>query len=913
MNWNALVRDRLREITGNAAHDAEIVEELADDLEQRFEERRRAGRSEQDALAVALTELADTDTLRARLRRERPASSRPPAPPAAEPSHPLTGLASDIRYAARVLVASPGFAAAAILTLAIGIGAVIAIFSVIDAVLLKPVPYPDADRLVAVWETDRDSSTTHEPGSVPDLLDFRQRARQIDQFGALYADEATLTPPQGEPTRLATLLVAGDLLPMLGAQTVAGRLFTRTEYRDGGDVALISERLWAREFQRDPAAIGRTLRLDDRPMVIVGVLPDGSDVGVLQWLLAADYGRGFADRDARTRVDAWVPLKLDPAAMPRTTHPILVLGRLAPGAGIASAQKEMTATTLALEQAYPENKARGAHVEPFMSVVFGPVRPTLRVLAIAVALVLALACANVASMVLVRGTRRLREVAIRRALGATVQRLTRQFVIENALVAVCAAGLGIGIALVTLRVLTLVGPADVPRLAEAGLDVRLLVMTLGLAAGVAILFGCVPVAQARRLDLLAALGAEDSRAATAGGGMSAARGALVVAEVALALMLAVGAGAMIRSLMRLEAVDPGFQADGVIKAEFQLPAGRYPRNFRKWPDFAEMHRFNASLLEQLASVPGIEAASLAGNHPLDAGFTNSFTIVGREAEGRNWPEISVRRVTPGYFRVVQVPIVRGRAFRDGDTTAAPAVALVNEAAARRFFGEADPIGQQIQFWGTARTIVGLVGNERFHGITEAPPPAVYSPLSQTPSADGGEALLIRTGEPNAMTGAVRHAIAQVDPGLAVFGVEPLRTTLEESFGRRRFVMLLLTCFAMIALALSAIGMHAVLSADVAARTREIGIRMALGARPLEVLRLVLSRSARLTAIGLGVGLAGALGLMRLLASLLFDVHADDAASVGAALLVLTAVTLAASLIPATRALGTEPGTTLRQE
>ena len=395
--------------------------------------------------------------------------------------------------------------------------------------------------------------------------------------------------------------------------------------------------------------------------------------------------------------------------------------------------------------------------------------------------------------------------------------------------------------------------------------------------------------------------------------MSAARGALVVAEVALALMLAVGAGAMIRSLMRLEAVDPGFQADGVIKAEFQLPAGRYPRDFRKWPDFAEMHRFNASLLEQLASVPGIDAASLAGNHPLDAGFTNSFTIVGREAEGRNWPEISVRRVTPGYFRVVQVPIVRGRAFRDGDTTAAPAVALVNEAAARRFFGEADPIGQQIQFWGTARTIVGLVGNERFHGITEAPPPAVYSPLSQTPSADGGEALLIRTGEPNAMTGAVRHAIAQVDPGLAVFGVEPLRTTLEESFGRRRFVMLLLTCFAVIALALSAIGMHAVLSADVAARTREIGIRMALGARPLEVLRLVLSRSARLTAIGLIVGLAGALGLMRLLASLLFDVHTSDAASVGAALIVLTAVTLAASLIPAARALGTEPATTLRQE
>jgi putative ABC transport system permease protein len=913
MQWNALVRDRLREITGNAAHDAEIVEELAGDLEQRYEERLRQGRSDAEARADALAELADTETLRARLRRDHPSPWRPPSPPSNEPSHPFVGLASDIRYAARVLRASPGFAAAAILTLAVGIGAVTAIFSVVDAVLLKPVPYPDAERLVAVWETDRDSSTTHEPASVPDLLDFRQRATQVDQFGALYADELTLTPAHGEPTRLATMLVAGDLLHMLGARPVAGRLFNDAEYRDGSAVALISDRLWAREFRRDPAAIGRTLRLDDRPAVVIGVLPDGADVGVLQWLLAADYGRGFADRDARTRVDAWVPLKLDTKEMPRSTHPILVLGRTAPGASASAAQKEMTAITLALEQAYPDNKARGAHVEPFLSVVFGPIRPTLRVLAITVALVLVLACANVANMVLVRGTRRLREVAIRRALGATVPRLTRQFVIENALIALCAAALGGGVALATLRVLTLAGPADVPRLADAGLDARMLVMMLGLAAGVAVLFGCVPIAQARRLDLLAALGAEDSRAATAGGGMTTARGALVVAEVALALMLAVGAGAMIRSLMRLEAVDPGFQADGVLKAEFQLPAARYPRDFKKWPDFAEMHRFNASLLEQLAALPGINAVSIAGNHPLDAGFTNSFTIVGREAEGRNWPEISVRRVTPGYFRVVRVPVVRGRAFREGDATTAPAVALVNEAAAQRFFGQADPIGQQIRFWGTARTIVGLVGNERFHGVTVAAPPAVYAPLSQTPSADGGEVLLIRTDEPTAMTNAVRRAISHVDPGLAVFGLEPLRRTLEESFGRRRFVMLLLTCFAVIALALSAIGIYAVLSADVAARTREIGIRMALGARPREVLGLVLSRSVRLTGIGLVVGLAGALGLMRMLASLLFDVHARDGVSVGAALLVLTTVAFAASLIPAARALGTEPGTTLRQE
>jgi predicted permease len=486
-------------------------------------------------------------------------------------------------------------------------------------------------------------------------------------------------------------------------------------------------------------------------------------------------------------------------------------------------------------------------------------------------------------------------------------------VIENALIAAGAAIGGVAIAMITVRVLTLVGPADVPRLTEATLDARLLGLAAAIAALVAVAFGCMPVLQARRLDLLGALGAEDSRAATAGRRHGFARGVLVVAEVALAVMLAVAAGAMIRSLMRLEAVDPGFQADGVLKAEFQLPPSRYPVDFRKWPDFVEMHRFNQRLLEQIASMPGVQAAALAGNHPLDAGFTNSFTIVGREAEGRDWPEIGVRRVTPDYFRVVRSPLVRGRVFGDGDSTEAPAVALVNEAAALRFFGDADPIGHQIRFWGTPRTIVGIVGNERFHGVAEAPPPAVYAPLAQTPSADGGEVLLIRAAEPQAMTDAVRRAITSADPGLALFGVEPLKNTLEESFGRRRFVMLLLAGFALIALSLSAIGMHAVLSADVAARTREIGIRMALGARPRAVLGLVLSRSARLTALGLVAGVGGALGLMQLLASLLFEVRPRDAASLGAAVVVSAVLMLAASVIPAARAVGTEPVTTLREE
>jgi putative ABC transport system permease protein len=913
MEWSRLVRERLRAAAGAEPAD-DVVDELAEYLSERYEDRVAGGVEPAAARAEAVAGLDDlrglTAALKARPRRRR----QPFAPSSHSESRMLANLPQDLRYAARLLRRHPGFAFSAILIIAIGIGAATAIFSVVDAVLLRPLPYPQAERLVAVWETDRDSGTMREPASLPDLLDMRRQAHRVETFGGVIADELNLTSPAGEPIRLAGLYVSSDVLPMLGVRPVAGRLFTAAEYQSGhDDLVLISDRLWARQFDRDPRIAGRTVSLDDRQRVVVGVVPDTSDTGVLQWLLAADYSRGFADRDARSRVDVWAPLPMDVRALPRDTHPILALGRLASGASVPVAQQELDALMGRLERAYPENKARGAHVEPFTRIVLGRVYLALWVLLAGVGLVLVVACVNVANLLLVRGTARLREIALRSALGAAPRRLARQFLVENALLTALGGTLGIGVAVGLVRVLVAIAPADVPRLASIAVDARVLALALAMTAAVALVFGLVPVLQAWRLDLNRALATDGGRAGTGGPRQQWTRSLLVVAEVALAVVLTVGAGLMIRSLSRLEQVDPGFRTDHVLKAEFQLPASRYPSDFKQWPNFVEMHRFNAALLDAVRQLPGIEAAALAGSHPLDAGFTNSFTVVGRESEGRDWPEIAVRRLTPGYFGLLRVPLVHGRLLRDGDDTAAAPVALVNQAAARRFFGARDPLGQQIAFWGTARTIVGVVGNERFHGVAEPVSPAVYTPLAQTPSANGAEVLLVRAANAEAIGGALRGTIQRLDPGLAVFGEEPLAATLSHSFGQRRFVMQLLAAFAMVALLLAALGIYAVLSYEVAQRGREIGIRLALGAGAHRMTRWIVARGVRLTMAGLVLGGVAALAAARLLRALLFEVAPTDATTFSAVLVVLCAVALTASYLPARRAVHTDPLVALREE
>ena len=819
----------------------------------------------------------------------------------------------DLRLAARLLLKNPGFAAAAILTLALGIGANTAIFSVVNGVLLRPAPVADLERLVLLWETDRNSGTTREPGSIPDFLDYQARGRSLDALAGVIPGTANLETGTGDPTEVALLQVSRQMFPLLGVPPIAGRNFSVEEDAAGGPaVALISASLWRGAFGGSTSAVGRTIRIDDRPHEIVGVMPDAGDFGVLQILGAAAYSRGFADRGERTRVDVWTPLQPNPKALPRETHPLLMLGRLAPGASAEAAQEEFAGIAADLERTYPVNAARGVHVEALTDIVFGPVRPLLYLLLGAVGLVLLVASVNVASLLIARGAARTQEVAVRRALGATRAQLLRQFLVESLMLTIAAAIVGVGVAYAGVRVLIGLAPADVPRLPSVSIDLPILGVTLAVSVLVGLAFGLIPTLQARHIDMQSTLKDDGGSRGTAGRGRGRLRGALVVAELSFAVMLLAGAGLLVRSFWNLQRVDTGFRAQGVLKAEFKLPPTRYPSDFRVWPNFKEQHAFNEAILMRAAALPGVVSVALAGEHPINPGFTNSFFVVGRREEARTWPEISVRRVTPGYFATVGLALTRGRLFDDRDATSAPTVTVINEAAASRFFTGRDPLGAQIQMYGSARTIVGVVANEKFQGLVKEAPIAMYMPLAQAPSVGGNGVLLVRTsGDPMALASAVRAVIHERDASLAVSGIEPLETTLLRSVSQRRFAMLLLGLFATSALLLGAVGIHGVLSYEVATRRREIGIRMALGARPAGILGLVVGEGAALTAIALVIGGAGALALTRFLETLLFGVSASDPLTLAIVAALMTIVALAATTIPAWRAARVDPAAALR--
>ena len=614
---------RLRSWMGRETMEREMDEEMRFHIEKATEKNLRAGMSPEEARRAALVSFGGVERFKEQSRDE----ARP---------RRLEDLMQDLRFGLRTLAKNPGFTLVAVLTLALGIGANTAIFSVVNGVLLRPIPLHDADRLMVVWETDRNSGTTREPASVPDYLDFQERSRTFERLAAFTGAEVNLTLAQGEPTRLAALAVTHEYMPMIGVRPILGRGLTAADDKPGApDVALISEGLWQRLFARDPSAVGRTIRLDDRPTTVIGVLPNTGAFGSLQILSAADYARSFADRGRDTRVEMWVPLRPDPERSPRDTHPIIVLGRLARGATPDAAQQEMSAVAAALEKQYPSNTARGVYLEPLSEVVFGPVRPALFVLLGAVALVLLVACANIANLLFARGAVRLREVAVRTALGAGWRRLLHQFLVESTLLTAAGVALGLLFAYLGLHLLLALAPGGIPRLSEVGIDGRVLGATLGISVLVALAVGLVPAFQARRTDLQATLKEEAGRGATADAARGRLRAGLVVAELALAVVLLAGAGLLLKSFWLLRQVDPGFRAGGVIKAEFQLPASRYPVDFSKWPNWPEQRRFYDAVLERVQGIPGIEAAAFAGNHPLDPGFANSFYVVGRREEARD--------------------------------------------------------------------------------------------------------------------------------------------------------------------------------------------------------------------------------------------------------------------------------------
>jgi putative ABC transport system permease protein len=822
----------------------------------------------------------------------------------------LDGPRQDLRHALRQLRRSPGFAAIAILTLALGIGASAAIFSVVDGVLLRPAPFPSADRLVVVWETDRNSGTTREPGSWPDLEDYQAQSRTFQELAGFVATQQTMTSRDRDPERVSVMLATHGLLPLLGVQPLAGRLFGKDEDTPGGArVALLGERFWKTRFGGDPDVMGRTFQLDGQSYSVIGVAPAGADLGVNQINARAAYHAPF---EGRGHVDVWVPLQASADILPRSTHPVFFLGRLAPGATLTGARQELSGIASRLEAQYRENAGRGVHLESFGDVVFGPARPALRLLLAVVALVLLVACANVANLLLARGTGRSREVAVRSALGAGARRLARQFLAESLVLSLASAVLGVVLAIGGLRLLLALAPAGIPRLDQVAIDGRVLLVTSLLAALVAVAFSLVPTFQARRVDLTSALRSESGRGSSASAGRRWLRSALVVGEVALAVVVLVSASLLVESFQRLRHVDPGFDVSGTLKARYSLPASRYPQDYSKYPNWTEVTGFHRALLRRVAALPGVTSAAISGADPLDAGFTNSFLIVGREEEAAHQPEIRTRQISPDYLSTARIPIVAGRGIRPSDDVSAAPVALVNQAAVRRYFPSASPIGEQIRFWGASRRIVGVVGDVKFQGLDQATPPAVYVPIAQTPMAGAG--LLVRTSvDPATLEAPIRRIVHDLDPDLALYGMEPMSQALAGTLAGPRFIAALIGIFAALAVLLALVGVESILAYAVARRRPELGIRMALGAGARRVRAMVIGDGLRLAGLGLLLGLVAALAFSKLLAGLLFEVTpVSPPVYVGVAGLVVAATVLAA-WIPARRATRVDPMAVLREE
>ncbi|HEX7023756.1 MAG TPA: ABC transporter permease [Gemmatimonadales bacterium] len=894
---------------GRRGVERDVAEELRFHLEERIEELVATGMSREAAEREARARFGDLPAIGSEVARiDRRIVRRRGA------AEWWDGVRRDCRYAFRALRRAPAFTTVAVLTLGLGIGANTAIFSVVDGVLLRPAPFLHMDRLVMVWETDRKSGTSREPASIPDYLDLQRLNRRFEQLTGFSPAEVNLTPDHGEPSRVAALAVSQGLLPMLGIRPLLGRNFTLEEDRPGAArVVLISEELWTRAFSRDRRALGQSLRINDVPHVIVGILPASADFGTLQILGAAAYGRAFADRGGRTRVDLWLPTRPNPTPESRGTHPLFIMGRIRPDATVQVAQEEMDALAAELERAYPEsNDGRGTSVEALSRIVFGPVKPALLVLLGAVGLVLLVACANVANLLLARATSRMREVTVRAALGASARRLATQFFAESAILTSAGAALGVGLAVLGLRVLVSLAPSDIPRVGAVDIDARVLVATVALTVGVGLIFGILPLWQLRGNNLQSLLAGEGSRGTSVGRRHRRLRSALVISEVALAVMLMAGAGLLIRSFWQLEQVYPGFRTVGVLKAEFELPRSRYPQDYATFPRWPEAQRFADELRRRLAALPGVQSVSIAGSHPLDAGFTSSINVVGREAEAVDWAEPSIRRVDAGYFRTIGGSLMAGRFFDASDAVETAPVVIVNEAARRQFFEGRSPLGQRIRLWGAERVVIGVVGNERIHGLVADTPPAVYLPISQAP-VTGGSVLVRGTGDPRGLIPALHRTVRDLDPALPLFGVEPLAETLSNSLGQRRFTMAVLGLFAAVSLLLASVGVHGVLSYTVAQRTREIGIRMALGADQGKVRALVVGQGAALTMSGLALGLAGAFAVTRLLSSLLYGVGPTDPVAFGGVVLVLSGVALLASYFPARRATRINPVEALRDE
>jgi putative ABC transport system permease protein len=889
-HWLYTIPLRLRSLFHRGRADQELDEELRDHIERKAEEYVAKGLAPKEARRQALLELRGIERTKEECRQARRAAW-------------LQDLAPDLRYALRMLRRNPGFAAAAILTLALGIGAMVAIFSIVDTLVLKPLPFPAADRLVRVESVFASMGRGSGIVSYPNFIDWRARNHVFDGMAVFDTRAFTLTGPR-EPVHLQGAVVSAQLFSLLGVTPELGRSFLPSEDRpsatNGTDPVILSHSLWVRDFNSERSALGRIVQLNGQPFTIVGVMPASFQFPIEAqpldlWTTIAVDARGGANAMTAQRGAAYLN----------------AVGLLKPGVTLRKAEAEMDAVADTMNREHPENRPRTVHIVPEVEALIGPARIPLLVLLGVVGCVLLIACANVANLILARGAGRHREMAVRASLGASRRRAVRQLLTESVLLGFLGGGAGLAMALSCMKLLTGMIPAEIPRANDIHLDARLLAFTFLVSLFVGILFGFAPALRLSRIDLTAAL--KDGERSSEGKGQTGVRNALVVSEVALAGILLPAAILLVQSFLHLTQVKPGFDPHDVLTFEIDSPPTKQD---------SQASRFFRQVVKRMSTVPGVISASAAASLPLTGdNIASSFEIEGPPTPMGSRPTADFNAVEPNYFRTLHVPLLAGRDFTESDDSNSMPVVLINRTFAERFFPGKNPIGKHVRpgignGYGPGklpmREIVGVIGDVKQAGIETQAAPEIYAPLAQSPF--GTMFIVARTAiDPGGIVAGARRQVAMVDKNTPIYEVKRLDQYFDDSLSLPRLVTLLLGGFAVLAVTLACLGVYGVVSYLVARLTREIGIRVAFGAGTDEILRWILCQGLSPALLGAVIGLILSFGLARLLSSFLYGVSATDPTTFFVAPVALLGVAALASLIPARRAMRVDPMVALRYE
>ena len=893
MNWREYVRTHLPALDVPGPREAEIVEELAVQLESTYDRARARGANEEDAIRIAIAEVPDWTAFASTVRTiERPYV--PPPVVGAGPGGIMTGLVQDVRYALRALKRAPGFASVSIVTLALGIAATTIVYSIVDGILLRPLPIVDPDRVMLARET---SPTFRDMGlSWPNFLDWRTRQTSFEIFACWRGLTANLTGIE-RPRRLNVRQVTWNLLSALGVKVAVGRDFTAGDDTWGVErTGIVSHAFWQRELGGSADAIGRRIMLDESPVTVIGVLP-----------------RGFT---ISREEDIFLPLETyndpnNPGIWLRGNHfNFAAIGRLRPGVTVEAATAEMKSIARQLEQEYPAtNSGNGVALRPLFETLVGTARPMLYVLLGAVTTMLLIACVNLANLMLARAAGRTQEMAVRRSLGAARWRIGRQMLTESLLLAVAGGIAGVALAYAGFGAIVALLPANQPRIHIVTIDWRVLRAAAAAAIGTGVLFGLMPAIQAATGKSMTLL--RSARVTGSGHAGTGTRRTLLLAEVALALVLVTGAGLMLRTMSNLAAIETGFTREQIVTAQFNLPQ-RY--------DQPKRVLFLDQALERVRAIPGVTKAAFGYSIPVAGSNWNSiFVIEGQPVPERSkLPSSAWIPVSPEFFDTMGIRLIKGRLFDSRDAIGAPEVVVVNETFARRFFGNDNPLGKRVkQGWpedtgpdSPFREIIGVVNDVRMNSLQGDPTLQAYLPMHQLRPRSGAFVVRASTGVA-ALGRSLEAAVQEVDPNLPLFNIQTMDQIIESAIGNERLTMVMLMGFAALALVMAAVGVFGVTAYSVSQRTHELGIRMALGANRGSVLALVLRQEMGACLIGIAAGIIGAFFLASLLESLLFGVTSRDLVTLTTAAIVLLAVTMIACLIPAHRATRVDPVTALR--